>query len=276
MPLSRRTLLTTLPMSLLAAPRTVPLGCQTNAWPIKPADPNTFFSALQDIRELGFTGFETGFRNLEPHAADFTSFRQRIADSGLTFFAVHIFLTQYDPTSYVAPLDLATRVARWGSQLGAQRLILSGAPAPDPAPKARALNELGRVAKDLGLRLCYHNHGPEVRDNASELSAILNATDPKLFSLVLDAGHAYRAGLDLPAFLSKHASRIDGIHFRDFQGDQQVPFGQGTFPIQAVAATLKKARWKGWALAEEERTDGTKPARSAALPAFQTLSRSFT
>jgi hypothetical protein len=43
---------------------------------------------------------------------------------------------------------------------------------------------------------------------------------------LLDAGHAYRGGADVPAFLRKHHDRIFALHLRDYNNGQQVPLGQ--------------------------------------------------
>ena len=60
------------------------------------------------------------------------------------------------------------------------------------------------------------------------------------------------------AFLRRHTSRIVALHFRDYRDGQQVPLGQGTFPLAEVAATFKQLNWQGWAINEEEREDSSK------------------
>ncbi len=257
------------------------IGCQTNAWPVDPFRPDTFFAALRAIKGLGFTGFETGFRNILPLVAEPVTFRKHAQD--LTFFGAHIFLPEYDNSTLIAPADLALQVAKGAAALGAERLILSGAPALARGElsvdfigrKAAALNTLGREISGLGLSLAYHNHGPEVTGPHPEMEALLNETDPELVSLVLDAGHAFRSGIDLRAFLRSHAPRIAGIHLRDFRGGEQVPLGSGDFPLASVAAVLAEQQWSGWLLAEEERADGSKPAELAARPAYTALTRTF-
>src|SRR5437764_774041 len=69
----------------------VHLGCQTNAWRIPRGDIAAFLRVLGGIRLLGFEGFETSFVNLPGLTA------AQIEQSGLRFFAAHIFLLEYDP-----------------------------------------------------------------------------------------------------------------------------------------------------------------------------------
>jgi sugar phosphate isomerase/epimerase len=265
-------------LALSAPQRQFSFGCQTNAWPVNPADRDTLFSAIHKIGELGYSGFETGFRNLQVAKEQLAEVKQRIADSGLTFYGIHIFLGKYDEQSHIAPHALYEAVGQIGAALGAQRLILSGgaaAAAADLARKSAALNQAGAFAKGLGLSLAYHNHWPEFDNGGREIHALLQDTDPSLVGFLLDAGHAFRIGADVPAFVAANHARLVGLHLRDFAAKKQVPLGQGEFPLQQVAAALKHVNWQGWALAEEEREDGSKPGEAAAGPALAALRRAF-
>lgn len=189
---------------------------------------------------------------------------------GLTFFGVHIFLQEYDSHSGVAPVDLALKVAQAGADLGAERLILSGVQAT-----AEALNGVAAQLRPLEVQLAYHNHGAEFLGPRPEIETLFAETDPGLVWFLLDAGHAFRAGVDLPVFLADHAARLTGIHLRDFKGGRQVPLGQGDFPLAQVAGALQARNWSGWVLAEEEREDGSKPGVHAAGPARAALKQAF-
>jgi len=254
------------------------LGAQTNAWPIDPRKFDTLLSALGEIRDTGYTGFETGFINLRSQAKSLPEARRQIEATGLAFIGVHIFLPEYDAQTNIAPAQLYEPVAQSGAALGAERLILSGSPAVNPDEirrKADALNHAAEFAQKLGLKLAYHNHWPEFKYDGKEIEALYAATDPSLVWFLLDAGHAFRTGVNLPDFISRHSNRLTGVHFRDFRDGVQVPLGQGRFPLAEVAAALKKAKWSGWAMNEEEREDGTKQGLTVIQPAFQALKGAF-
>jgi inosose dehydratase len=72
------------------------------------------------------------------------------------------------------------------------------------------------------------------------------AADPALVWFLLDAGHAYRTGLDFPALVRRHSERLTAIHFREYRDQVQVPLGQGTLPLAKIAAVLKEENWTGW------------------------------
>jgi inosose dehydratase len=261
----------------------VRLGCQTNAWRINPGNFSNLLAVLGEIKRLGFEGFETGFRNIQGQFSNAAAARAQIEQTGLTFFAAHIFLEQYDPQTQIAPLDLIQKVADGAANLGARRVIVSGGglikdgkvDAAALKRKAEGLNAAGRYCKSKGLRLAYHNHGPEMSEGGLEIEGLYRQTAPELVEFVMDCGWAWRAGMDVTAFFARHNRRIAGLHLRDFSGDKQVPLGQGDFDVKALAAAISRAKWPGWVLNEEERLDGSKPGAAAVAPARETLRKVF-
>jgi inosose dehydratase len=262
------------------SPGQIRFGAQTNAWTIDPKNPDSFLSVLNQIKQVGYAGFETGFFNL---INDFDSPQQaadRITATGLDFIGIHIAIPfdKTDPASHLPPASLYERVARGGKALGAQRLFFSGAPAPteeDVKRKAEALNTAGRFAKDAGLIFAYHNHWWEFQSKVNEIDILYAETDPSVVSFLLDAGHAYRGGANVPEFLRKHSQRIIALHLRDYKDGKQVPLGQGTVPLEEIASALRALHWSGWAINEEEREDATKGGLSFIEPAYKALRGAF-
>lgn len=255
----------------------VHLGCQTNAWPINPRDFSTFLAVLQKVKGYGYDGFETAFANVQGQFDNATEAKAKIDAYKLQFFGVHIFLRQYDKETHVASAEMYERIAAGGAKLGAQRLILSGSPAPDDAErrkKADGLNRAGAFAAKLGMGLAYHNHGPEFQNNGAEIEYLIRETNPAHVSFLLDAGHAFRAGADIPAFVRKHYQRLAGMHLRDTKDGKEAPLGTGDFPLQALAVAIRETGWKGWLINEEERVGG-RPGDEAIKPARDALFRVF-
>lgn len=254
-----------------ASPRA---GCQTNAWPI--ADYAGFLQAIDRVKAHRYAGFETGFRNVQSRFGSAAQARAEIAQRGLVFLGVHIFLLEYDPATSIAPRDLIERVAKGGASLGAERLILSGRSLPDPKQrraKHDALNRAADFCAKLEMKLAYHNHDIEFRNG--EIEELLTNTKSSGVRLVMDAGHAWIGGADVPAFLRRHHARIDGLHLRDFRRrgampedpDPQVVLGQGINDLKPLAAAIRQIRWSGWVINEEERLNNIKPGDSAVEPA---------
>ncbi|MGD0800806.1 MAG: myo-inosose-2 dehydratase [Terracidiphilus sp.] len=79
------------------------------------------------------------------------------------------------------------------------------------------LNEIGQIAADAGMRLCYHHHmgtGVMIRSDVDRLMA---STDPKLVHLLLDTGHIYYAGGDPLALARDYATRIKHVHLKNIR-----------------------------------------------------------
>jgi len=255
----------------------VHLGCQTNAWAIDPRDFSNVLAIVRKIKDYGYQGFETGFANVQTQFDNPAGAKGKLDAIGLKFIGVHIFLNQYDGATRVAPPELYERVAAGGAKLGAERLILSGTPPEDQAGrnrKAEALNRAGAFAQKLGLKLAYHNHGPEFANHGQEIEFLLRETDPARVWFLVDAGHAFRAGADIPGFIRKHHRRLTGLHIRDTKDGRETPLGTGEFPLEAVAAAIREAGWSGWVINEEERVGG-KPGDDAVKPARDALFRIF-
>jgi sugar phosphate isomerase/epimerase len=260
---------------------------QLNAFPIDPKRFETFTAALEQVKQIGYQGFEAGFRYLSEQFAAPEMARRSIERTGLEFFGIHIFFSPdnlYDQTTRIAAPSVYEPVARGGAALGAKHLILSGAPAQNAdqlKSKIEALNTAGRYALTAGITAAYHNHwwefGSKIGEpQKAEIEALYTETDPGLVHFVLDAGHAYHGGADVPTFIRAHSERIVGFHLRDFKNNEYVELGTGTFPLAEVAATIKQIGWKGWVENEEERADHSQGGEKVIAPAFKAMREAFT
>lgn len=258
-------------------------GVQLNAFPIDPKRFETLIDTLGQIKQIGYQGFESSYRNVGEQFASPAAARRQIEQTGLTFFGIHIFLApeKYDPATRIAPAILYEPVARGGAALGAQHLVLSGLPVENEAElrrKIEALNAAGKFARSVGMTAAYHNHWPEFESKVGpkgEIEALYTETDPALLSFVLDAGHAYRAGTDVPAFIRTHSKRIIAFHLRDYKNGHLISLGQGTFPIREVAATIEQIGWQGWVENEEEREDLSHTGAQVIAPAYRAMKEAF-
>lgn len=262
-------------------PPGIRFGVQLNAFPIDPSRFQSFLHVLGEVKQVGYQGFESSFRNLSPQFAHPAPARRGIEQTGLTFFGIHIFFLnpQYDQATRIAAPAVYQPVARGGAALGAKHLILSGAPCESREQlkrKIEALNAAGRYARGAGLAAAYHNHWWEFESKIGEIEALYTQTDPELVHFVLDAGHAYHGGANVPAFIRAHSRRIVGFHLRDFKNDEYVELGTGTFPLHEVAATIREIGWRGWVENEEERADHSQAGLKTIEPAYKAMKEAFT
>lgn len=133
------------------------------------------------------------------------------------------------------------------------------------------LNQLGRIAADAGMRLCYHHHlGTGVMTRA-DVNRLLAGTDPKLVHLLLDTGHLAAAGDDPLSAAQALAARIKHVHLKDVrptvvdrvrtenlsfqQGIEEGIFtvpGDGGIAFEPILAALGAAGYEGWLVVEAE------------------------
>lgn len=135
------------------------------------------------------------------------------------------------------------------------------------------LNELGKIARDEGLKLAFHHHMGTCIQTQSETDRMLNETNPDYVFLNYDCGHFYFAGEDPVEMLKKYISRTAHIHLKDIRPnilqkvkDQQLSFLQGvregvfTVPgdnegcidFSGLFSIIKKSDYQGWMVVEAE------------------------
>lgn len=136
---------------------------------------------------------------------------------------------------------------------------------------ASGLNQLGRLAADDGMRLCYHHHmGTGVMTRA-EVDRLMSSTDAAIVHLLLDTGHLYWAGDDPLDMARAYAKRIKHVHLKDIRQDVlerctaarlsflesvvagvfTVP-GDGAIDFRPILQVLADAGFEGWLMVEAE------------------------
>lgn len=82
---------------------------------------------------------------------------------------------------------------------------------------AKRLDQLGEECAKFGLKTGYHNHTEEFKKFGDEylLEILMANTNPHNVVFELDAGWASAAGIDVVAFINKHAGRFAMIHVKE-------------------------------------------------------------
>jgi sugar phosphate isomerase/epimerase len=266
------------------APKAPRPGCQANAWNLDPAHFDLLLTAIREMKELGFEGFETNIRFLQPQLSRVQEARAEIDAIGLEFIAAHTSIPDYEKLGLDKAGDVIAKTADQARQFGAHAVVLSHkglSPTGEFSEqaldrKAQMLNLAGRRCADAGLTLAYHNHHPEFANHAAEENGLIRTTDPKLVFLMLDIGHAWIADPDAISVFAAHPERAFGLHVRDFHNKISVPLGQGEFPLKELAQVIRKTGWSGWLIDEEERPNETdKPGKKATGPSRKAMKEIF-
>lgn len=102
----------------------------------------------------------------------------------------------------------------------------------------QSLNEVGKVAKEEGMQVCYHNHDFEFVQNEGEAQPyqrLLDETDPELVGFELDLYWAVHAGQDPIALLQRYPDRFPLCHVKDrAPNGSMMPVGSGAIDFAGI------------------------------------------
>jgi sugar phosphate isomerase/epimerase len=114
--------------------------------------------------------------------------------------------------------------------VGFEFLVLSGNPEETPESMqktAKAYRDLAKRSSDAGLKFAYHHHNWELKNKGELVKILLDATDPRKVSLVLDMAWAHVAGWSLDDFLGEFGDRAAYLHLKDAAGGRFCELGTG-------------------------------------------------
>lgn len=152
---------------------------------------------------------------------------------------------------------------------------------PDTAPRLsvlewkRFMQNIRAVcarANSYGVRPVIHPHAGGYIEFSDEIEAMLQDIPYEEAGLCLDTGHLYYSCMDPAAWLKKHASRLDYLHFKDvneavyrqvlsehirfFDGchkGSMCPIGSGALDYPVIKETLEEIGYSGYITIEQER-----------------------
>lgn len=84
---------------------------------------------------------------------------------------------------------------------------------------AKALNHYGKILKNAGLKLYYHNHHFEFQrfGKKTGFEILTEETDPELVGFELDVHWLHRGGEDPIKWIKKLSGRVDLLHLKDYK-----------------------------------------------------------
>jgi len=172
------------------------------------------------------------------------------------------------------------RLAQFASKIGCPAVNVNpaaiGREKTDDELKVQGeyLNRMGAALKEIGMSFYIHNHTPEIINNARELRADCEYTDPQLVGLCLDTHWSYRAGIDPLSLMKEYPNRIKSLHIRNSKdGVWMESFGEGDIDHVAMKQVLQDIGYNGWLIVELAYEQATKLTRS--LPENSKLGREY-
>ena len=209
---------------------------------------------LAEVATAGYAGVEGG---TPANAEQIAEMRQALAVSNLAYAGGHCGLGQLGDPSVVAAL------ARGVSGLGGRFLLVSGRADSLDGYRAAAqtLDQAGRVCREAGIALCYHNHNWEFHqiEGIRPIDLLVGETDPALVQLCPDVYWVHVGGDRPDDFIVRHRERCPYFHFKDGLGGERYqefrPLGEGRVDLKrALEAALSCE--PEWVTVEQDHTDG--------------------
>lgn len=147
------------------------------------------------------------------------------------------------------------KVAKFVKDMPNKNVIMSGSDLEegyDLKTIVEAIEEVAKACLELGVRLHYHNHAWEFKNDAKIFKALVEYA-PSLY-FALDLGWVHVGGFDPIQIIEKHKDRISYVHLRDAdENGEFVDLGEGAFHYSKLMSLLKEVLGEeGWAIVEYE------------------------
>ena len=250
----------------------------------------TMEQALEEARQIGYTGVERGQRMpsdtgglrayLEKYdialcggwcsgaslVNDFTAEKEAVSEQVQQFIDLNSPCIVYAECSNTVQGDPNTPVAN--------RPTLTRDEMKDYGAR---VTELAKWMADQGMPLSYHHHMGTIIESEDDGNWFMDATGSEV-NLCFDTGHLLFGGGDVMATMDRWGDRIQHVHFKDIRpemvddiragnktfldavvaGAFTVP-GDGCIDFQAVANFLAGMRYDGWIVVEAEQDPAKAP-----------------
>lgn len=142
------------------------------------------------------------------------------------------------------------------------------------------LSEVAKWSTDQGMPVAYHHHMGSIIESEDDVNWLMEYSDPSALKLCFDTGHLLFGGGDVLATLDRWGDRVHHVHFKDIRPDVvkdvrdnrrsfldaviggafTVP-GDGCIDFHAVGKALKGMHYSGWIVVEAEQDPAKAPPK---------------
>ena len=135
----------------------------------------------------------------------------------------------------------------------------------------KGLEQIGKQAKDLGMKIVYHHHMGTGIQTRKEIDRLMEITDPNLVYLLADTGHITFAGDNALSLVKDYVARIKHVHLKDIRAhilhlvkEKKLSFldavkagvftvpGDGCIDYRPIFKCLDENNYTGWFVVEAE------------------------
>ena len=205
------------------------LACNQYPWTVFYARDNRNFNQEMDkgLSEVAASRFD-GYEPLANNPQELDQLGPLLKKHGLEMRSLYVNSVLHERDKAQASIESVLAIARKAKELGTKIIVTNPSPIRWGGPEnkndaqlrvqAKAIENLGRQLKAMGLTLAYHNHDIELRNAAREFHHMMAGTDPAYVTLCLDAHWIYRGAgnseVALFDVLELYGPRVTELHLR--------------------------------------------------------------
>jgi inosose dehydratase len=231
------------------------IGCTALVWNVFPRAPEPLETAVRDMSELGYKGFETFGQVVEDWDKKGT-LEKLISQYKIPLISAYAPLNVIDPS--VRKNEIAT-IVRWGNILkkyGASFIVIEAGGAKRTgydfaahrATIVGALNEYGKALHDIGVGSGLHQHTGTAIETRDEVYGVMESVDTRIFKFAPDVGQLQKGGADAAKVIKDFASITVHMHLKDFVNGPHMggysPLGIGMVDLKSILETMEQANPK--------------------------------
>ncbi len=162
------------------------------------------------------------------------------------------------------------QVFTFAHAVGSERIIFchtlsrQGLSSADITGFATTLSELGKEARQYGLKLSLHHHYNQPVMHRPDFDVFFDAVADRAVGLTVDTAHLVKSNIvDIAGVMRDFRHVIDNIHLKDFADGEFKILGQGHINFAPVFATLHEIGFEDWMCADEESGSNLRGAMDA-------------
>jgi inosose dehydratase len=243
------------PSGQVGAAKQLRIGCTALVWGVFPRAPEPLETAVKEMSELGYKGFETFGQVVEDWDKKGT-LEKLISQYKIPLISAYAPLNVIDPS--VRKNEIAT-IVRWGNILkkyGASFIVIEAGGikrtgydfAAHRANIVGALNEFGKALADIGVGSGLHQHTGTAIETRDEVYAVMESVDTRIFKFAPDVGQLQKGGADAAKIVKDFASITVHMHLKDFVNGPHMggysPLGIGMVDLKSILETMEQANPK--------------------------------
>jgi inosose dehydratase len=233
-----------------AQARKLKIGCTALIWGAVPRTPENLTTAIRDMSELGFHGFET-FASIVNDWDTKETLKPILAQHPIPLISAYATVQLTDTSTRKENL---TQLIQWGKALhrhGGRFMVLAPngvkreayAFADHRASIVAGLNEYAKAMNDIGLGAGLHQHTNTAVESRDETYAVMEAVDTRHVKFAPDVGQLQKGGADAAKVVKDFASITVHMHLKDFKGWEHFagycPLGEGKVDLKAILDTVE-------------------------------------